>query len=168
MMNKKASLQDLVLIMGILLTVAIAIIISALITREIQQSALMDDINGVNNHRARVIYNRTLNNVVPQFDNIFLGTFVAGILGTVILGFAVRSFPVFMVAAFVFTIVLVMLAAIMSNVYDDIASSPALADDADDFKAIQFIFSNFPLVILGSAVLVSISIYGLWRLGLGT
>lgn len=162
--GKRGSLQDLVLVMGILLTVAITIVVAALIVREIQESEMFDDRNDVNYHRARVIYNTTLNRVVPQFDNIFLGVFVAGMLGTVILGFAVRSFPIFLGAAFVFTAVLVMVAAILSNVYDEIADHPNLIGDSAQFTAIEFIFSNFPLVILGAAVLVSVAIYGLWRI----
>ena len=162
-MKKRGSLQDLILVMVILLSLAITIIFSALITREIQNSGMFDDRGTVNHSRARAIFGITRDRVLPTFDNIFIGTLVAGMLGVVILSFAVRSLPVFFVTGFVFITVLMLLAPILANVYDAVATHPLLVADADDFTAIDFVFSNFPLIILAAAVLVSITIYGLFR-----
>ncbi len=163
--NKRGSLQDLIVVMAILLALGITIILGSLVMREISVSGLLDDRNGVDQIRARLIFNQSLNRVVPQFDNIFVAVVVAGILGTVVLGFATRSLPVFFVAGFVFTIVLVLLAGIYSNIYDAVADHPRLIADSENFTAMEFIFANFPLVILGGAVIVAVTIYGLSRIG---
>jgi hypothetical protein len=165
-MNKRGSLQDLLFVMVILLTLAITIVVAVKVARDLDDNGMFDNRGGADYHDSRIIYNNTLFNVIPQFDNIFVGVLVAGVLGTIILGFATRSLTVFFAVGFVFTIIMVMIAAIISNVYDEVADNAQLADTSDDFTAIEFIMSNLPLVILISAVLVSIVIYGLWRVGI--
>ena len=162
--GKRGSLQDLVFLMVILLTVGITIIVATLIATSIDEGGVFDDRpGGPSYEEARIIYNVTLNRVIPTFDTIFVGVFVGGLAIIILLSFAVRSLTAFFVLGFIFTVILVMLAAILSNVYDEVADHPQLINASQDFTAMEFIMSNLPLVILGSAALVSIVIYGLFR-----
>jgi len=158
-------LQDLLLIIVILLTLGITIIIGNLVFTKLSESGLTDNRNsGADYHTARLIMNNTRDKVIPQFDVIFVGVLVAGILGAAILAFAVRSLPVFFIAGFVFIIIIIMISAIISNVYDEIADHAQLTEYSSPFTAMEFVMSNLPLFILGGAVLISIVLYGMWRL----
>ncbi len=149
-----------------MLTLAITIIMATFIAREIGSSGAFDDRGTVNHSAARDIYDVTLDRVIPQFDNIFIGLFIGGLGIILLLSFALRSLTAFFVLGFILTIVLVMLAAIFSNVYDEVADHPTLINTSQDFTAIEFIMSNLPVVILASAMLISIVIYGLFRVGI--
>ncbi len=164
--NRKGSLQDLLLVMVLLLVLAITIVFSSLIAHKIGDTRIFsDELTGTNQSVARGIFDKTLNNTIPKFDTIFVGFLIAGILGTIILAFAVRSLTVFFMAGFIFTAVLILIAPILSNVYDAVADNEQVIEFSAPFTAIEFVMSNLPLMMLIAATAVSVVIYGMWRLG---
>lgn len=164
--GKKGSLQDLLFLIVILLTLGITIIIASLVANKVDESSLFsDDTTGTNQSKARAIYAKTIDSVVPKFDTIFVGTFIGGMLIIILLSFALKSPTAFFVLGFILTMVMVMLSGIISNVYDEVADNPALSSVSSQFTAMEFIMSHLPTVILVAATIISIVIYGLWRIG---
>jgi len=94
------------------------------------------------------------------FDNLTTMLFIFLFLGFGIVAFFMRSHPAFLVVSVIILLFLIILAGIYSNIFEEAAYSPELADQIDDKPITQFLFSHFVLVMIVAAIGITILLYG--------
>jgi len=77
---------------------------------------------------------------------------------TVVSAFAVRSYPVFFVINIVMLVILVLIGAVMGNVYSELEAGNTYFDDST-FTIIPFIMQHFPTFLLVVGALLSVAMY---------
>lgn len=79
---------------------------------------------------------------------------------SIISAFMIQTHPIFYIASFLATIVLVFLASIVSNVYYDfINNTDVFASFINQFSAMYTVIMNLPLIMLVISVIVAIATY---------
>lgn len=81
------------------------------------------------------------------------------ILSTAIAAFFIRTHPIFAVGSIIVMIFVIMIAAVLANVYGEYSESDYMSEAAEDFGIMTYIFQNFPLFFLVGCVLVMIMLY---------
>ena len=77
---------------------------------------------------------------------------------TVVSAFAVRSYPVFFVINIVMLVVLVIIGAVMGNVYSELEAGNTYFEDSS-FTIIPFVMQHFPTLLLVVGGLLSVAMY---------
>ena len=160
--NKKAAISDLAIILGVILTMAITIIVVNLVWDEYQRE-LGEAIDLSKYPRVQASMDKTTNQSMPMLDRIFLAIVIALFLGTIILGFQLRTSPIFIAFIFIYMPLLILLAKIMKDVYNEFRLQENLATIASTLTITNSIMGNLPVIITGFAILLSIVLYAIRR-----
>lgn len=163
--NKKGSVQDMAVIAATLLTIAIAILISFKISREIndkiQSTGPLDGMEGAD--RARTAMSE-VNNMYPGvMDNSFVLLTIGLSVVAIILAFMVAFHPIFFVLYFIFLAIIIFVSGVFSNIYTEMSNVPALADTAEALVFTSHIMYFLPFIVGVVGFIVSIVMYKAWQ-----
>ncbi len=100
---------------------------------------------------------------VDTFDVIFIIVYFGIHLGILVTAYLLRSHPVIYIAAIFLITILALLAAPLSNAYDDIAAETALSESADDLSMTHYIMTNLPRLEVIWGFLTAIVLFGFAR-----
>lgn len=100
---------------------------------------------------------------VDNWDFIMVCIYFSAHLSILGLAFLLRSHPVIYVSAIGITILLVLIAAPLSNSFGDILANPTFAGVSGDFTMMAYIFSMLPLFEFIWAVLTMVFLFGFAR-----
>ena len=94
--------------------------------------------------------------MVSMYDQIVVGGVIGSFIVLIILAAIIPTSPIFMVAFLLYTAVMTMVSAVISNTYDIFIASNKVADIADAYPMTTLIFENLPLitVMLGAILLI--------------
>jgi len=109
-------------------------------------------------------FQSTTTNYPKTMDSAFLVIFVLGWVGLIIGSLNSFEHPIFFIIALVFIACLLFIGAVLSNFYEELASSDDLISSAADFPVIYFITSKLPLMILALVGSIIITMYARERL----
>tara|TARA_R100001530_G_C4295255_1_gene149070 strand:- start:207 stop:710 length:504 start_codon:yes stop_codon:yes gene_type:complete len=157
-MNKKGNVPDLIYILVILFSLGITIIIAATFygqyTANIATNPAFDNPTNAN-------VEASANQMFSSLDYIFIFIFIGLIISTIILGFQVKTHPVYFFISFILLIVVTILAGSMSNVYEQFStnSTAIVTDTAANYTAMNFLFSHLPLFIFFIGVVIMVIFY---------
>lgn len=162
-LNKKGSIQDLILIMVIITAFAVGTLVVYKISNELntkfQANDRLDD-------KGKAAFSQ-INNMYPSvIDNSFLLLVIGLCLGALILAFMVRIHPVFFVGFVIVLVIIIFLAGVMSNIYLEIANNPNFEEEATNLTFITHIIGKLPLIIGIFGFLISIVMYKNWQAGI--
>ena len=143
-MNKKASLQDLIVIMVMLIAFAVGTLIVYKISNELNtEFQANDDITPT----GKAAFSR-INDMYPGVvDNSFLLLVIGLSIVALSLAMLVRIHPIFFVFFLLIFIILIFLCGVFSNIYLEIANNPEMQDVAGNLKFITNIIAKLPLFI---------------------
>jgi len=102
-------------------------------------------------------------NAVNQYDFMSLMAYFGIHLGILVLAYLLRTHPVIYVAAFILTAILALIAAPISNAYEDIILEPELSTAASSLPKTNFILSHLPKLEIIWAIITMIVMLGLAR-----
>lgn len=155
-MKKKASLLDNFFLVIILLVSATTIILVftmfSKINDKIQESP---DIS----IQGKEIMQNGNNKFVGLFDGLFLVVFVTMAIAAIIFASQINTSPLFFPLAIIMYILLIIVSAIVGNVFYKIVADPTLNPYALEFTIIPFFFNNIVKIMLGLAILMGIVMY---------
>ena len=77
----------------------------------------------------------------------------------VVSAFVIRSHPIFFVVNIVMLVVLVIIGAVMANVYSDLEGETGTYFNDDNFNIIPFVMQHFPTLLLVVGALLSVAMY---------
>jgi len=97
---------------------------------------------------------------VDNWDFIMVCIYFSAHLSILGLAFLLRSHPVIYVSSIGITILLVLIAAPLSNSFADILANPTFAGVSGDFTMMAYIFSMLPLFEFIWAILTMVFLFG--------
>jgi hypothetical protein len=157
MKNKKGALTQLIIFIAVLFAIVITIMLAKVIFTGIATASggMFDD--GV----APEIIDGFQDNVYPAFNNMYLIIFIGVLVVLSVTAFAARTHPAFFpVSAFVVMPILILIAAVFSNIYEAFVNANTLVGAANDSIIISNLMTNFPLYMFGYGVLILILTFG--------
>jgi len=158
MMNKKGNVPDLIYIIVILFSLGITIIIAANFyaqyTDNISTNPAFDNPTNTN-------IESDANTMLASLDYIFIFFFIGLIISTIVLGFQIRTHPVFFFISLILLIVVTILAGSMSNVYEQFTTNTtaSIQTTAVSYTAMNFLFAHLPLFIAFIGVVIMVIFY---------
>ena len=99
------------------------------------------------------------------FNTGFIFLMIGFIAMAVLLAFFVDTHPAFLIISIILMIILVPVAAILTNTFRDIVTSPQLASTSAQFDIMLQVMNNLPLFMAIGGFLVIIVLYGKMRSG---
>jgi len=157
-MNRKGNVPDLIYIIVILFSLGISIIIGATIYDQYTDSI---SLNPAFNNSANIQIESDADTMLAALDYIFIFFFIGLIISTIILGFQIRTHPVFFFISLILLIIVTILAGSMSNVYEQFTTNTTLdiQTTAANYTAMTFLFNHLPLFIAFIGVVIMVIFY---------
>lgn len=157
-LNKKASLIDVVFIGVFLLLLSITILYSYKMQKSIESGLLIQNEISTNNDSKEIINNMS-KNYVSQWDYIFIFVLVFLWLGALISGFLIETHPIWFVINIILLLIVLFISMILGNIYETIASDSELATTSVLFPMMNWLMTHFILVFLVMSVTIILSIF---------
>ena len=164
--NKKSFTDFVGLLFAISVIFGIAIFL--LILHSTYNENIKDELNDALTSSTSVDANSNVTKILDQ-TGVGLGRFnplfailVVGIFGFVLVSLLfVKSHPAFLFIGLIVLGVTLTLAAIFSNVYEEIGSTDEFSNSDDSFSVIGIILDNLPLIAIIFFVLIAFILYGM-------
>ena len=155
-MNKKASLDDLPIILIIIFFLAVTTLTAKLMLSKVNEQYQESDQVGTT---AKDIIGKADNDYASIFDGTFLVIFFVLALGSILMASQVDVSPIFFPASIIVYVILIIVSAVFGNAYYNIASASEMIPYSEQFTIIPFIFNNIVLILLGIGILLGIVLY---------
>ncbi len=145
--NKKASIQDIIYIIVMLVVITVGTLLVYKIHNEInlrfQESGDLTDKGKVAMTQVEGIYTGVL-------DNTFMLLVVGLCIVAIAMAAMIRVHPVFLVFFIILLVIIVFLAGVFSNIYQKVASNPQMTDanDSTIFLADRLTFMTYTMRFL--------------------
>jgi len=153
-MNKKGSFDDIIILIIVALVLATTTIVCYMMLSKVNNAFQESpDIPPV----AKTILSDNTNRYVALFDGVFLVVFIMLGIGSLLLASQINTNPVFMPISILLFIVMIILSAIIGNVYYDISHS---IDYSGTFTIIPFVMNHIVQIMLGLGFLLAVVMYG--------
>lgn len=164
-MNKRGSIQDLILIGVILLFASITILIGFKIVTALddkfQTSPVIEKFDTGSHARTA---STTLKGYYPGvIDNTFLFLAIGLSIVTLVLAALVRVHPMFIALFFIGLSVIIFVTGVFSNIYQEMAGNTNLATQADQLTFISHVLEYLPFIIGVFGFILCLIMYKLWK-----
>lgn len=158
-MNKKGSLIDIIFIMVGLLVFASAVLISFKVVSEFNDNVQASDAVPT---EAKAATGSLQGHYTGVLDKSALFLAIGMAIGAFILASLVRVHPIFMPFYFIALVFVIFFCGIFSNIYQEMAETPALAAQADSLVIISYILEYMPFIVGILGTILAIVMYKLW------
>jgi hypothetical protein len=154
--SKRGNLGDIVFIMVFVFVLGLIIFISATLLGKINAQIQGGDMLSA---RGAAIIDRADNRFAGTFNTVWFIVFIGMWVATLVSAFFIRSHPVFYFVSLFVLIIFVLLAGILGNAFDDIASSEGMSEYSDSFTIINWFMGRFGAVIAVMSVVVAVILF---------
>jgi len=154
---KKGDLPDMLIFLITIFVFAIGLLIMAFIIPKISDGLLDAGLNESSEGAASINELAELGNEGMQKGFLFL--FVGFVMGLMISSFLVRTHPIFIFLYIIFLGLTVFLGTYIGNAFEQVATSPALADTALNQGLITIVMQNIVVITLVIGALSMIIIF---------
>jgi len=141
--NKKASTLDNVFVLVKVFGFALFILIMFVVWDQFTSDALNEQLWDKTTEGSHIRDNTTV--AIDNMDWIFLIAYFGLHVGLIVLAFMLRSHPVVYIAGIFVIIILIMLSAPLSNVWNEVLDETAFADVISKVPKTDFIMDKLPL-----------------------
>lgn len=93
-----------------------------------------------------------LDTTVNRFDYLFFGVFIALVLAAIVTAFLIGPQPVFIIVYLIVTVIGVLLAMVMSNIWEDATSVAAFGTTLNSFPITNHLMTFLPLYVAGVGI----------------
>tara|TARA_R100000656_G_scaffold114808_1_gene87300 strand:+ start:7683 stop:8213 length:531 start_codon:yes stop_codon:yes gene_type:complete len=161
-LGKKGSLQDIMLVIGIILFFAVVVLFGFKVSSAYNdQIQIMDDIPD----DAKAASETLTGHYSGVVDNMFLVLTVGLAIATLIMAALVRIHPIFIPLFFIALMLTVFLAGVASDIYQGIAANTNLASLAEELVFISTVLEFLPIFIGVFGLILMVVMYKLWSVG---
>lgn len=160
--NKRASIQDFLFVAVAVCAFAVVTLLVFRINSEINsQFQASDDITSKGKQAMD-----NINDMYPGIiDNMFLILVIGLSIGALALASLVRIHPVF-IALFLFILfIIIILAGVLSNIYQGIAENPSFTAQADQLIFMSHVMNFLPFIVGILGGILAIVMYKTWQQG---
>tara|TARA_R100001086_G_scaffold19443_2_gene9368 strand:+ start:2101 stop:2604 length:504 start_codon:yes stop_codon:yes gene_type:complete len=157
-MNRKGNVPDLIYILVILFSLGITIIIAANFYSQYTDSI---SLNPAFDNPTNTNIEASAETMLASWDYLFIFIFIGLIISTIVLGFRIRTHPVFFFISLILLIVVTILAGSLSNVYEQFTTNTttSIQTTASSYTAMNFLFAHLPLFIAFLGVVIMVIFY---------
>ena len=157
-MNKKGSLLDSFQIILVLFAFAIITIISLYVLDRFEEGTTEMFDSDVANYAISQGQATLLN-----FDNLFVFILIGLLIATMVGAYFIQTNPIIFWVSLLLLLVFLTVAAIFTNVFEEITATPELASTAANFEIINLVMGHLPLTLLVIFSAISIALFAKWR-----
>jgi len=158
MNNRGQGLIGLVSVIGIIFAIVITIIIAKTIFTSFSDNT---DVFDESNESLGIIATFK-DSGYQSFDNMFMGIFIGTLIVLSITAFLTKEHPAFFpVSAFIILPIVILISAIISNVFEQFIGADTLLTAANDGAIAANIMLNLPFYMFGFGVLLLIVTFGI-------
>lgn len=160
-MNKKATVQEIFLIIVILFIISIGFLVIKTVWNEAKP-----DLQGKFGDKADAILDQG-DSLFSTFDYLFIFMVIGLAAAAAIMAFTVDFHPVFWIFTIIIAAVGTIVAAIFSNAYGDMAATSDFTNASTTFAGTSFIMNNLVLFIVAIAFIIIIAMFAKFKQGGG-
>ena len=154
--NKKGSIQDIAYFIGIVLAVSILFLFGYKITSSINDGLQASDSIDADGKAVSA----QMTNLYPGvMDNSVLMIVIILMIGTIGLAMMIRVHPVFIIFFIIFLLALVIVSAIVSNVYIGLANADGMTQFAENMPIMTFVIGYLPWIVAIFGIILAIFMY---------
>ena len=161
-MNKKGSIQDIVMIIGTLFAISVVILISFKIMDSIQTK-----FQDVEETQGNIHVNQSMSQVRGMFpgvvDSSIMLLLVVLLVGAIGAALLTRFHPVFFVFFIIIFAILLQVSGAISDAYQEFAESEAFSTLEPELTFTHLVMRNLPWVIAISGCLLAWIMYKIWQ-----
>ena len=157
-MNKKASLLDSFQIVLVLFAFAIITIISLFVIDKFEEDA--SDMFTAEEATYAIDQGQA---TLLNFDNLFVFILIGLLIATIIGAYFIQTNPIIFWISLMLLLEFLTIAAIFTNVFEEITATEELASTAANFTIINLVMGHLPLTLLVIFSIISIALYAKWR-----
>jgi len=157
-MNKKASLLDSFQIILFLFAFSIITIISLFLIDKFET-----DVGGRFDSDVSTYAIDQGQATLLNFDNLFVFILVGLLIATIVGAYFIQTNPIIFWISLMLLLVFLTIAAIFTNVFEEITTTPELAETASNFTIINLVMGHLPLTLLVIFSLIAIALYAKWN-----
>lgn len=154
---KKGDLPDMLIFLITIFVFAIGLLIFAFVIPKISDGLITAGMNESSEGATSIAELAELGNTGMQTGFLFL--FTGFVMGLMISSFLVRTHPIFIFLYVIFLGITVFLGTYIGNAFEQVATSPALADTAASQGLITIVMQNIVLITLAIGALSMIIIF---------
>src|SRR3990167_394662 len=144
---------DLIISVVMIFVASVAILAGSTVTDSLR-STLGD------NASINVTYIERGQDAFTAFNNTFSFFVIVGLgIGIVILGLSIRTHPALAIASIIALIIIIWLAAMFGNFYQDIGENPSLAASANKLGILSFVWENITTIIIVMGIMLFLALY---------
>ena len=164
-MNKKGSAMDLIFSVVGILMFAIVLLIAYTVWDNVepQLTEVANDMDS-NTTTNAIASGETATGI---FDSVFMVALFVVFIIMIILSVLLPASPIWLILYLIITIIGTLLAALMSNIYDEVISTGEFVTTSSAFPMMDLIFNNFPLTIALLGCILMVITYAKLRVGGG-
>lgn len=155
-MNKRgSSVLDFIFIVAILLSFGMVAVFGWQIWSSFDDTVQSSDFGT----QSKEISTGINDKFVKTWDTVALVTLILFVIGTLVAGFLLDTHPAFFIIGFILSAFVILIAAILGNVYSEFAAEGSISAYSSDFVIIPFIFENIVAILVGMVALLLIALY---------
>lgn len=159
--NRKGNaVLDGITIIVVVIVMAIALVFGNMVLDELNTDIQNSDDVGSD---AKTVTGDLNSKYVSLFDNLFLFAFILFVVFVLVSVFLIDTHPVFFVVSVILLIFVFVIAGLLANTYNDIATDSAVSTYANNFTYISWVMSHLLEVIIGIGFLVSVVLFAKYK-----
>ena len=155
-MNKSGSMLDMTMILVSLFLFAFVTVMMYNVYGQFTDN--VNQMEAFNNTYAQHVESQT-EATFTTLDFVYAFLLILFTVLAVVSAFAIRTHPIFFVVSIVMLVILVIIGAIMANVYSDLESEQGTYLDDSNFNIIPFVMQHFPTLLLVVGALLSVAMF---------
>lgn len=142
---------DLVVAVVACLVIAVSLLVGVM---------LLDTFSAQPELAGQVAYLAQAKSALLALDSLVSVIVIGVCLSSIILAFLIRSHPAFFIVSFLITVVLVPIAGMMGNIYEEFATDSHFTAAANQLPLQYYVFQYLPTVTVVFAFLIAVVMYG--------
>lgn len=164
-LKNKGSIQDIIFaIVGIFAFIIIVLVMSPIADELFQEMNETAIDHNVSEQTKNIMTKDTGDSYISLFDGLALVIMVGLSVAVLIFAFMINTHPAFYFISLFVLGFIVVIGAMLSNVYEDIATHDEVSEQADKFIISSFLMSQFPKIAIGLSILIVVVMFAKGRL----
>lgn len=156
-------MKDIVIVIALVFTISVATMLSHTVLSSIKANVTTNATTG-----AAVINTTPMTKGLEGLQVINIGIiiiFIGAAISIIAWAYFVNAHPLFWVGGFIMLMVVIIVAAQLSNVWDTIYNNPALAGSSGSFSTMSGLLGNLPVWVLFLGAILAVVLFGKARGG---
>jgi len=165
-MNNRGSLLDLFYIMIVLVVFVLSTMIAFVVWEEYKGNTNSSSSIQLNTTTFDIVSDKA-DQTLQNFDYIFVFLLMGGFIMLIASVFTLQSHPMFFWISLLFLLIMLIIAGVFSNVYDEFSSEEVFEGAKSEYNIMEFVMDRLPSFMLFMVAAFLIALYGKRKFDVG-